>query len=323
MYQSKKARAQDIVQMVALIFAIIVVLIELFSHNADFWVTSGYLPKCIFVLATGIIGAFIGFFVVFKTEGSDGKIRFEAALKVDEWCTILLLFAGFAVAGLVGILLYLPLAEFLEKDPPIFVPVLITILALAAGSCWTIRTTNVHQRYMAERNMATYVVLHNSAGDAQTKTKYLQIVKFWAKACESYLKASAHLSFMTLYLVFSVILLFGVVLFTVLDTRLLALAEVILFILALECGGLALLSLILFRRVPKLGWFSKLSTRLCNSFPVLKVKDIGLSEDIQTVIYDSPWPRGPFKPFELHVSYSERMPEIKRIPKIDSSPEVG
>jgi len=241
-------------------------------------------------------------------EDSDEVAAGELSKKI--W--IPLLFAGSIIAGTVGICCWWPLAQFPGKEAPIFVvSVLVTILALAAGSCWTVRTTNVHQRYTAEKNMATYIVLDDSAEGPRTKSKYEQIVKFWARACEYYLDASVHLSFMTLYLLFTVILLFAVILllavmsFAVLDTRpLLALAQVTLIVLALECAVPVAFSLLLFRG-RKMGWFHKLSTRLCNSFPVLRVKDIRLSDDTRKLIHNSPCIQDTLESVGLRLSYSE------------------
>lgn len=88
-----------------------------------------------------------------------------------------------------------------------FLPIALTALVMLTGICWAVRTTNVHQYKVAERNMETYIWLYDDA-DSKMKRAYRRIIENYNRTSKYFLFSAKLFSYMTLYLLFSVLCLF-------------------------------------------------------------------------------------------------------------------
>jgi hypothetical protein len=78
---------------------------------------------------------------------------------------------------------------------------------MITGFCWAVRTTNVHQYKVAEKNMETYIWLYQNAS-SKMKGAYRRIVENYNITSMDFLFSAKLFSYMTLYLLFSVLCLF-------------------------------------------------------------------------------------------------------------------
>lgn len=89
-----------------------------------------------------------------------------------------------------------------KKEEFIFIPmapffqVLFTLIGVAIGICWAIRTTNVHQLWTAEGNIVETVHLG-----------HLRITEKWARTFKEYQYTSRFLSHLTSYFIYGLLIL--------------------------------------------------------------------------------------------------------------------
>lgn len=88
-----------------------------------------------------------------------------------------------------------------------FLSVAVTALVFITGICWALRTTNVHQCEVAERNMQTNIYLYDDAND-EMKRGYRLIIENYNDSANQYLNNAKIFSYITLYLSFSAVFLF-------------------------------------------------------------------------------------------------------------------
>ena len=88
-----------------------------------------------------------------------------------------------------------------------FLGVTVPVLVFVAGICWALRTANVHQYSVMERNVQTYIWLYNAA-DKEMKRSYKQIIKNYDTCARADLYNAKMFSYLTYYISFSAVFIF-------------------------------------------------------------------------------------------------------------------
>jgi hypothetical protein len=114
--------------------------------------------------------------------------------KVFFWLVFILAALGFIVAAIPNF------EKFLEVTVP--------ALVFVTGICWALRTVNVHQYEVTERNMETYIYLYDATG-SEMKEGYRRSIESCNQHAREDLPGAVIFSYMTLYISFSAIFLFA------------------------------------------------------------------------------------------------------------------